>query len=395
MNEFSKIEQGEILNGKYKIISLIAEGGMGKTYKGIELSSGKEVALKILHFSRLDDWKILELFEREVVLLKNIDHPNIPDYVDNFEIDKSGDRLYVLVQEYVEGDNLQAIAESGKRFSVELVMKIFKELLKILTYIHTLQPPVIHRDINPKNIVIGKEGKIYLVDFGAAGQVAKSTFAASGTFVGTIGYMAQEQLYGKTLPATDLYSLGVTIAFLLTGREPSDFALIDMKLDYKPYAEAPEFLTDAIDAIIEPDLNKRTSSAKEVLRILDKKVLRRPDVISVSYGNKNQKISSSSKKVLKTIIAFSVVSLIISGIISLVKGLQRRPHSRHPALMLHQVRLTLQGELKPHLTNSHALSSPNRGNMQQVPETTMLFVFGMQKAEICLKNLKDTEGIYP
>ncbi len=99
---------GDLINKRYAVDALIGKGGMGQTYRATDSSSGKEVALKILNFSKLKNWKELELFEREIEVLKSIKNPLIPNYIDHFETDIGGQTELVLVQEYVRGDNLHS-----------------------------------------------------------------------------------------------------------------------------------------------------------------------------------------------------------------------------------------------------------------------------------------------
>jgi len=261
------VQIGDLINKRYAVDALIGKGGMGQTYRATDSSSGKEVALKILNFSRLTNWKEIELFEREIEVLKSIENPLIPNYIDHFEADVGGQTELVLVQEYVRGDNLYRLIKAGRRFSEAEIEEIFQSLLETVSYIHELNPPIVHRDINPKNIVLDQAGRVYLVDFGAVGHIVSNTLAAvrSNTFVGTLGYMPPEQLYGKVTPSSDIYSLGVTILFLLTGKEPSEFELSNMRLDYHNYVKISTALRALLDRMIEPDMNKRLGDAAAAL----------------------------------------------------------------------------------------------------------------------------------
>ena len=261
------MQTGDLINERYTVDALIGKGGMGQTYRATDSSSGKEVALKILNFSKLTNWKELELFEREIEVLKSIKNPLIPNYIDHFETDIGGQTELVLVQEYVRGDNLHRLIKGGRRFSEDEIGEIIQSLLETVSYIHKLNPPIVHRDINPKNIVQDQAGRVYLVDFGAVGHIVSNTLAAvrSNTFVGTLGYMPPEQLYGKVTPSSDIYSLGVTILFLLTGKEPSQFELINMRLDYHDHVKISSALRTLLDRMIEPDMNKRLGDAAAAL----------------------------------------------------------------------------------------------------------------------------------
>jgi serine/threonine protein kinase len=262
------LELGNILANKYTLKRLLGQGANAKTYLCKDPENNQVVA-KVLDFKKLDDWKVFELFQREVSVLRNLDYPFIPNYIDNFE-NKTGDEsIFVLVQEYVEGQNLYSYIKSGKKLNTENIKNILNGILEILGYIHNLSPPVIHRDINPKNIIIDKNLKPHLVDFGSVGNFVKDTISAamSSTFVGTIGYMPPEQLFGKALPATDIYSLGITILYILTGKEPSEFEFKNLKLDIKN-CNIPDDLEDIINVMIEPDIDKRVESAVDVINLL-------------------------------------------------------------------------------------------------------------------------------
>ena len=257
---------GEIIHNKYVVESLIAKGGMGTTY--LAKDNSKEVVLKVLTLSEMNEWKTLELFEREAETLENINHPLIPDYIDYFTIENEKEIHYVIVQEYVNGKNLEVLVKEGRKFTLDEIKTIFQSLLKTLDYIHNMRSPIIHRDINPKNIILKKVDKVYLVDFGATGQVVKETILGGSTFVGTLGYTPQEQLYGKILPSTDLYALALTMIFLLTGREPSDFEYKDLKINYHPFVNIPDNMKHLLDSMINPDIDERIDSAKKALDIL-------------------------------------------------------------------------------------------------------------------------------
>ncbi|MBN1413372.1 MAG: serine/threonine protein kinase [Spirochaetales bacterium] len=272
------LPQSELINGRFKILGLIGKGGIGTTYRAGDLSNNSTVVLKTLDLHNVRDWKEVELFEREINTLKNLDHPNIPDYYDNFEFIYEGKTFYVLVMEYIEGTNLYNLVKSGKHFIPNEAENILKKLLDILEYIHTIKPSLVHRDINPKNIIQKKDGEIYLVDFGAVGTLVADTVAASksNTFVGTLGYMPPEQLYGKSLPASDIYALGVTMLYLLSGKEPADFELRNMTLDYSAYLKISGGFKHLLDRMIEPSLEKRIDSAGQALKMLDKQRAAKP-----------------------------------------------------------------------------------------------------------------------
>ncbi len=261
-----------VLKQRYEIRSMIGKGGMCTTYLAHDTAAdGTEVVVKALSLSSLDDWKIFDLFKREAAVLKRMDHPHIPDYIDYFEDTLDGESYFLLVQEYARGRNLFELKQEGKNFTLPELRRILQTLLDVLDYIHNLTPPLIHRDVNPKNIIMDNTGKVYLVDFGAVGFMVKNTLAAaqSGTFVGTIGYIAPEQLYGKALPASDIYSLGITMVFLITGKKPSEFPMDGLRLDVASALTKAKELAPLLETMVRPDLKKRFKSAKEIITALE------------------------------------------------------------------------------------------------------------------------------
>lgn len=127
--------------------------------------------------------KKLELFEREAQILAKLKHPAIPKYLDYFQKDTTDNRFFYIVQELAEGRSLADLVAAGERFPEIEARRIALEILQILQYLHGLNPPVIHRDIKPSNIVRRKDGRIFLVDFGAVQTVYRETVALSSVYV--------------------------------------------------------------------------------------------------------------------------------------------------------------------------------------------------------------------
>lgn len=263
--------QGEIIRDRYQIVTTIGSGGMATTYAAVDLANSQRVALKVLSLNRADDWKTLELFEREAKVLANLHHPFVPQYLDCFEIDLDSDRRFYLVQELVEGESLAALIERNWQPNEAEVKEIALQLLNILVYLHSLSPPVIHRDIKPANIIRDRQGNISLVDFGAVQAVYRNTISVSGTFVGTLGYMSPEQLRGNVVPASDLYSLGCSLIFLLTRKLPTDLPQKRMKLDFRSQVNLSSHFADWLDKLLEPAIEDRFTSASVASKTLKSK----------------------------------------------------------------------------------------------------------------------------
>ncbi len=261
-------QTGEIVQGRYRIDHILGQGGIGITYAAEDLQTGARVAIKALSFRRMNDWKVLELFEREAKVLAQLAHPAIPRYLDYFQVDCDRDRNFYIVQQLVEGKSLaQAIAD-GWHGSEEDIKQIAKQVLEVLIYLHELKPPVIHRDIKPQNIILQPDRKIAIVDFGAVQDTYRNTQVGGSTVVGTYGYMPPEQFRGKAVPATDLYALGATILFLLTGRSPTDLPEIKLKLSFRDSVSISSHFADWLDKMIEPALEDRFKTAQQSLQSL-------------------------------------------------------------------------------------------------------------------------------
>ncbi len=252
----------------YEILDVLGEGASGITYRAIDLRTQRQVALKALSLARIDDWKSLELFEREAQVLSKIDREGIPTYIDYFHADVDGDRYFYIIQELAPGKTLQEWMNSGKRATEAEIKDIAIQILEHLTYLHRQQPPIVHRDLKPSNILKTEAGKIYLVDFGAVRQAYHDTFMRGSTVVGTFGYMAPEQFRGQAFPATDLYGLGATILSLLTHRSPADIPLDGLRLNFRDRIQVSPHFADWLERMLEPDVSKRFSSAIQALSVL-------------------------------------------------------------------------------------------------------------------------------
>ena len=226
-------QANDIIAQRYRIVTSLGKGGMGITYEAEDLINYQRVALKVVSLREAKDWKILELFEREARILANLSHPQIPKYLNYFYIDTKQDRRFYLIRELVWGNSLATWVKKGWHPTEVQVKQVAIQILEILSYLHQLNPPIIHRDIKPENIILQPDGKIFLVDFGAVQDIYRNTMSFSGTFVGTIEYIPPEQLKGKAYCASDLYSLGGTLLYLLTHRSPDELPQKRMKINFR------------------------------------------------------------------------------------------------------------------------------------------------------------------
>lgn len=254
---------GDVIGGKYTIIGVLGHGGVCTTYEaGVE--DGSSVALKAISLRFMKGWKDLELFEREARVLKSLRHPGIPEYIDYFEVDTETDRAFYIAQKVAKGRSLAEVVQNGSRITEDDVVRIALEVLEVLKYLGNLRPPVFHRDIKPENIIMDEEtGQVKVVDFGAV-QDAASMSVIGSTVVGTYGYMAPEQFQNRATLQTDLYGLGGTLLYLLSGRSPSNFPQARLKVDFSAVAMSTG-LRSVIDKLLEPAPEDRYQAAEEVI----------------------------------------------------------------------------------------------------------------------------------
>jgi len=215
------LEPGVVLQQRYRIERLVGGGGMGMVYLAHDQRlSNRPCAIKEMVDHFIDPQQRLEAneyFAREADTLAQLKHSAIPAISDRFD----HQNRHYLVMEYVEGRNLEEeLAERGGPLLEGLVIDIARQLCDVLGYLHGLQPPIIYRDLKPSNVMLTGNGRVVLVDFGIA-RLFKAQ--RKGTMIGTLGFAPPEQYQGIADPRSDLYSLGATLHYVLTGRDPEKF----------------------------------------------------------------------------------------------------------------------------------------------------------------------------
>ncbi|MEH2420837.1 MAG: serine/threonine-protein kinase [Nostoc sp.] len=264
------LQPEQILQDRYQIQRQLGNNGIRQTWQALDLqaSNGENstVVVKLLAFGGTVQWDDLKLFEREAQILKQLNHPRIPRYIDYFCID---DRTlwFGLIQEYIPGESLKEKLAVGKRFTEKRARKIAVEVLNILTYLHELNPGVLHRDIKPSNLIWGEDNRIYLVDFGAV-QDKAAREGVTFTVVGTYGYAPMEQFGGQAVAASDLYALGATLIHLLTGTSPSDLPQQNLRLQFTDRVNLSPSFVSWLQKLIEPAPEQRFTSASQALNAL-------------------------------------------------------------------------------------------------------------------------------
>ena len=256
-------EKSLVLQNRYLIIKSLGQGGMGAVFLAQDKHLSNRLCvvkkLRIDGFNNDEKEKAKAFFEREAMILSTLKHPNVVSIQDYFEEHEN----YFLVMEYVKGDNLHRLLKKrGEPFAEKQVVEWAVNILNVLEYLHSHKPPVIYRDIKPSNIMLGVLDGIKLVDFGIARPYAgqgENTHVVSG------GYSPPEQYWGAADLRSDIYALGTTIYFLLTGREPVALQTCTVK-------RANLTISDSLDKVIQKataqDIWLRYQSASEMRQAL-------------------------------------------------------------------------------------------------------------------------------
>lgn len=202
--------------GGFHVTELLAQSAYGRTYLSLA-PDGTRAVLKEVSFALAPDVSVLEGFEREGQLLRQLKDPRVPRFLASFAEGQGAALRYYVAYAYIEGVSLAAEL-SQRRYTEADAASVAHDVLRILDHLHTLSPPLVHRDIKPANLLRQPDGSVSLVDFGTARDLTRTTGQA--TMVGTFGYMPREQLGGQVDVTSDLYALGMTLLHLLTGRAP-------------------------------------------------------------------------------------------------------------------------------------------------------------------------------
>ena len=261
-----------VLAERYCPIKIIGQGGFGRTFQAVDKYKPSQPFCVIKQFfPQAQGTKTLskaaELFAQEAERLDGLGrHPQIPELLAYFTQDN---RQY-LVQEFIDGQNLQQELEESGAFNEGQILELLKSLLPVLEFIHSNQ--VIHRDIKPENIIRRRNNnQLILVDFGAAKYATMTALAVTGTVIGSAGYVAPEQAVGKATFSSDIYSLGVTCIHLLTGVEPFDlFDVSESDWIWRDYLKSSvsDELGEILDKMIVGATKKRFKNVGEILSLI-------------------------------------------------------------------------------------------------------------------------------
>lgn len=306
---------GQIVNNRYQILELLGKKAGRQTLLALDQYTQDKVVIKLLTFNSEFGWTDLKLFEREAETLQSLSHPLIPRYLDSFEFNLPEGQGFALVQTYIDGRPLGDYLKTGRTFSEAQVKQIAEALLSILVYLHERQPSVIHRDIKPSNILLttsnNSKSQVYLVDFGSV-QTLASPQDGTITVVGTYGYMPPEQFGGRTTPSSDLYSLGATLIYLVTGKHPADLPQTNLRIKFEQAANISESFSNWLRWMTEPALEQRLASAKESLDAL-KSGIRPSSFLPASQTTSSFKITRG-QVLWNAIWQLSIIGALLGGV---------------------------------------------------------------------------------
>lgn len=261
---FVPLERGEkIGNERFSILMQLGAGGLSAVYLA-EKSNKDLVVIKESSLpatvSDAQRQKAEELFKREAKLLLKLDHPQIAKIYDHF-VERGRDYLAL---EFIPGHTLrQLVAKRGPQ-SEQMSIELIRQLAHVLEYIHGQSPAVLHRDISPDNLVLKDDGQLVVIDFGAANEIVGT---ATGTLIGKQAYMAPEQFKGKPTVQSDIYAVGATLYFLLTGKDPKPLSTSHAQLE-RPSVSNP--VDGLVATLTNVDDKKRLKSTDELLDAIEK-----------------------------------------------------------------------------------------------------------------------------
>ncbi|MBG1264292.1 serine/threonine-protein kinase [Nostoc commune] len=281
-----------LLDGRYVTVKLLGRGGFGAAFlaRDRRIPGMRQCVVKQfqpagnLSLNQLQQAQLM--FEREAEVLSQLgnDHEQIPDLFAFFPVIVNGlqlgqqDQFFYLVQEYIDGQNLEEELVKQGKFAEQQVLEVLQEILKVLKFVH--HRGIIHRDIKPSNIMRRRDGRLFLLDFGAVKQVTNAALgsAASSTGIYSMGFAPPEQMAGgQVFPSTDLYALAVTILILLTNQEAIQlFDAYSNQWKWRTQVTVSPRLADILDKMLLPAANQRFQSAQEVLDALNSQAAQAP-----------------------------------------------------------------------------------------------------------------------
>jgi len=263
------IGAGSVLDGRYIITRQLAAGGMGKLWLADDKKMSFPVVIKEMIQASLSEKKlkyIIKRFKQEARLLFRLKHKSLPRVVDFFNWENN----FYMIMEYVEGKNLSEILgeKPNGRFEVSECFILMARVLDIIIYLHNQDPPIIHRDIKPGNIMLAANGEVLLVDFGLARPLEEGKEGTAR--VGTHGFASPEHHTGKFHKSSDLYSFGATFHYILSGEDPRKRMpfIFPPLSDYRD--DVPAGLQNITERLLKLKYRNRYQRAEEVSKDMEK-----------------------------------------------------------------------------------------------------------------------------
>ena len=266
---------GRRLDGRYLIQSLVGVGGMANVYRGVDEKTGNAIAVKVLKEEFLDNEELVRRFKNESKAISILDHPNI---VKVYDVSVT-DRLQYIVMEYVDGITLKEyLKQRGGALTWKETVHFATQVLRALQHAHS--KGIIHRDVKPQNIMLLADGSIKMMDFGIARFSRAQSQTVSDKAIGSVHYISPEQAKGdKTDARTDIYSVGVMLYEMLSGKLPFDgdgavsIAIMQISDKAKPLSQVapnvPQGLCQITEKAMEKEPEKRYQSAREMLEAIE------------------------------------------------------------------------------------------------------------------------------
>lgn len=238
------LEIGSLVDGKYKILNKVGQGGMSVVYLAMNEKANKQWAVKEVRKDGVLDFEsVKQGLVAETDILKKLSHPNLPSIIDVIDQDDS----FIIIMDYIQGNSLNRALEEFGAQPQELVIDWAKQLCDVLGYLHSRTPAIIYRDMKPANVMLKPDGNVMLIDFGTAREYKEKNLADT-TCLGTVGYAAPEQFggMGQTDARTDIYCLGATLYHLVTGMNPCE-----PPYEIKPIRQINPTLSSGLERIIQ------------------------------------------------------------------------------------------------------------------------------------------------
>ena len=238
------LEIGSLVDGKYKILNKVGQGGMSVVYLAMNEKANKQWAVKEVRKDGVLDFEsVKQGLVAETDILKKLNHPNLPSIIDVIDTEDS----FIIIMDYIQGNSLNKALEEFGAQPQDMVIAWAKQLCDVLGYLHSRTPAIIYRDMKPANVMLKPDGNITLIDFGTAREYKEKNLADT-TCLGTVGYAAPEQFggMGQTDARTDIYCLGATLYHLVTGMNPCE-----PPYEIKPIREINPTLSSGLERIIQ------------------------------------------------------------------------------------------------------------------------------------------------